>query len=73
MGDNVLATRPEFVREVASSAYGVVEKPLMRGSADGALPQIENEAAFEKLSDKDVQLCFAVYIGAHGQAKTIRE
>jgi NitT/TauT family transport system permease protein len=28
MGDNVLATRPEFVREIAASAYGVVEKPL---------------------------------------------
>ena len=28
MADNVLATRPEFVREVASSAYGIVEKPL---------------------------------------------
>lgn len=28
MAENVLASRPEFVREVASSAYGVVEKPL---------------------------------------------
>jgi NitT/TauT family transport system permease protein len=28
MADNVLATRPEFIREVASSAHGVVQKPL---------------------------------------------
>ena len=28
MADNLLVQRPEFVREVESSAYGVVEKPL---------------------------------------------
>jgi NitT/TauT family transport system permease protein len=28
MADNVLVQRPEFVREIESSAYGVVEKPL---------------------------------------------
>jgi NitT/TauT family transport system permease protein len=28
MAENVLVSRPEFVREVAISAYGVVEKPL---------------------------------------------
>ena len=28
MADNVLLQRPEFVREVETSAYGVVEKPL---------------------------------------------
>src|SRR5687768_16335741 len=28
MADNVLAARPEFVRDVAPSAFGVVQKPL---------------------------------------------
>ena len=28
MADNVLVSRPEFVREVVAGAYGVVEKPL---------------------------------------------
>ena len=28
MAENVLVQRPEFVRDVESSAFGVVEKPL---------------------------------------------
>ena len=42
MADNVLATRPEFVREVAASAYGVVEKPLT------AWEKLYNNAALRK-------------------------
>ena len=42
MADNVLLQRPEFVREVEASAYGVVEKPLT------AWEKIFNNAAVRK-------------------------
>ncbi|MDP2707452.1 MAG: ABC transporter permease, partial [Burkholderiales bacterium] len=42
MADNVLVQRPEFVREVEISAYGVVEKPLT------AWERIFNNAAVRK-------------------------
>jgi NitT/TauT family transport system permease protein len=42
MPDNVLVQRPEFVREVETSAYGVVEKPLT------ARERIFNNAAVRK-------------------------
>jgi NitT/TauT family transport system permease protein len=42
MTDNVLVQRPEFVREVETSAYGVVEKPLT------AWEKIFNNAAVRK-------------------------
>ncbi len=42
MADNVLVQRPEFVREVEISAYGVVEKPLT------AWEKIFNNAAVRK-------------------------
>ena len=42
MSDNILVQRPEFVREMESSAYGVVEKPLT------AWEKIFNNAAVRK-------------------------
>lgn len=42
MSDNILVQRPEFVREVEISAYGVVEKPLT------AWEKIFNNAAVRK-------------------------
>ena len=42
MAENVLVQRPEFVREVETSAYGVVEKPLTTGE------KIFNNAAVRK-------------------------
>ncbi len=42
MSDNILVQRPEFVREVEASAYGVVEKPLT------AWEKIFNNAAVRK-------------------------
>ncbi len=42
MSDNILVQRPEFVREVEASAYGVVEKPLT------AREKIFNNAAVRK-------------------------
>jgi len=42
MSDNILVQRPEFVHEVESSAYGVVEKPLT------AWEKIFNNAAVRK-------------------------
>jgi NitT/TauT family transport system permease protein len=42
MSDNILVQRPEFVREVETSAYGVVEKPLT------AWEKIFNNAAVRK-------------------------
>jgi len=40
--DNIVVQRPEFVREVETSAYGVVEKPLTTGE------KIFNNAAVRK-------------------------
>ena len=40
--DNIVVQRPEFVREVETSAYGVVEKPLTTGE------KISNNAAVRK-------------------------
>ena len=51
---------------------GVVENPLMRGSAAGALPLMENIAASVKFKVRVVPLCLAVYLGADGHAKTMR-
>src|SRR5258705_6382129 len=42
MAENVLVQRPEFVREVETSAYGVVEKPLT------AWEKVFNNAAVRK-------------------------
>ena len=42
MAENVLVQRPEFVREVETSAYGVVEKPLTTGE------KVFNNAAVRK-------------------------
>jgi sulfonate transport system permease protein len=42
MAENILVQRPEFVREVETSAYGVVEKPLTTGE------KIFNNAAVRK-------------------------
>ena len=40
--DNIVVQRPEFVREVETSAYGVVEKPLTTGE------KVFNNAAVRK-------------------------
>ncbi len=43
MADTILVQRPEFVREVETSAYGVIEKPLT------AWEKISNNAAVRKI------------------------